>query len=260
MSRNGRSWLTRWPPTTTLPSSPGMAVPGQWPGPRSRVGSVTPSHSGVLDPDLRDLDGAQLHAGPALLDRAAAAGWAAERRRRGGERGGNRRGDGDGHGGRCGLGRLGGAAVRDRVSDVGLGARSARRETEHQPHEAGDDRGATNGCAGAWAHSLRGRRARLTAAAPSRGCCVGLSARGDRSWPAPAAAALALRCRRGRRGRGTPLLPGAGRSAAVSRSVQPVDPLEVPGRVLGIEPHQRDADRRRLARHAQVAVEVVEDG
>src|SRR5262249_43006863 len=44
MWRNGRSWLTRWPPTTTLPNCPGMAVPGQWPGPRFNVESVIPSH------------------------------------------------------------------------------------------------------------------------------------------------------------------------------------------------------------------------
>ncbi len=38
-------WLTRWPATTTLPTSPGIAVPGQCPGPRSSVDRRMPSWS-----------------------------------------------------------------------------------------------------------------------------------------------------------------------------------------------------------------------
>ena len=38
-------WLTRCPATTTLPTSPGIAEPGQWPGPWSSVASRMPSYS-----------------------------------------------------------------------------------------------------------------------------------------------------------------------------------------------------------------------
>ena len=41
----GCGW-SRCPATTTLPTSPGIAVPGQWPGPRSSVASRMPSCSG----------------------------------------------------------------------------------------------------------------------------------------------------------------------------------------------------------------------
>src|SRR3954453_15250033 len=44
MLRNGLSWLTRCPAITTLPICPGIAVPGQWPGPWSSVVSVMPSY------------------------------------------------------------------------------------------------------------------------------------------------------------------------------------------------------------------------
>ena len=37
-------WLTRWPASTTLPTSPGIAVPGQWPGPLSSVDRRMPSN------------------------------------------------------------------------------------------------------------------------------------------------------------------------------------------------------------------------
>ena len=44
MLRNGLLWLVRWPATTTLPTWPGMAVPGQWPGPLSSVDRAMPSY------------------------------------------------------------------------------------------------------------------------------------------------------------------------------------------------------------------------
>src|SRR5215213_4227358 len=42
--RKSAWWLTRWPAMTALPASPGIAVPGQWPGPLSSVASRMPSH------------------------------------------------------------------------------------------------------------------------------------------------------------------------------------------------------------------------
>ena len=66
----------------TLPSWPGIAVPGQCPGPRSRVFSVMPSNSGLRDAELRDLDRAELDVGlvgPRVGRRPPAA--AASRRR-----------------------------------------------------------------------------------------------------------------------------------------------------------------------------------
>src|SRR3954454_4798676 len=44
MLRNGLLWLVRWPATTTLPTWPGRAVPGQCPGPLSRVDRAMPSN------------------------------------------------------------------------------------------------------------------------------------------------------------------------------------------------------------------------
>ena len=48
--RNSALWLVRWPATTTLPSSPGMAVPGQCPGPRFSVARRIPSNIGADRP------------------------------------------------------------------------------------------------------------------------------------------------------------------------------------------------------------------
>src|SRR3712207_2033209 len=52
MWRNGRVLVTRWPATTTLPTWPGRAVPGQWLGPRSIDTSEMPWLSGTLSPSL----------------------------------------------------------------------------------------------------------------------------------------------------------------------------------------------------------------
>ena len=49
-SRKSALWLTRWPATTTLPTSPGIAVPGQWPGPRSSVDRRMPSNIVAVSP------------------------------------------------------------------------------------------------------------------------------------------------------------------------------------------------------------------
>src|SRR5215204_4840649 len=38
MWRNGWEWVTRWPAMTTLPASPGSALPGQWRSEERRVG------------------------------------------------------------------------------------------------------------------------------------------------------------------------------------------------------------------------------
>ena len=48
--RKSALWLVRWPATTTLPSSPGIAVPGQWPGPQSSVLIRIPSRNGASSP------------------------------------------------------------------------------------------------------------------------------------------------------------------------------------------------------------------
>ena len=45
-------WLTRWPATTTLPTSPGIAVPGQCPGPLSSVERRMPSNIDLVRPIL----------------------------------------------------------------------------------------------------------------------------------------------------------------------------------------------------------------
>src|SRR3954453_3011211 len=52
MLRNGLSWLTRGPAIPTLPICPGIAVPGQWPGPWSSVVSVMPSYIALDTPIL----------------------------------------------------------------------------------------------------------------------------------------------------------------------------------------------------------------
>src|SRR3954471_14345769 len=52
MFRNGLSWLTRCPAITTFPICPGIAVPGQWPGPWSRVVRVMPSNMDFDTPIL----------------------------------------------------------------------------------------------------------------------------------------------------------------------------------------------------------------
>src|SRR3954447_26811635 len=52
MFRNGLSWLTLCPAITTLPICPGIAVPGQWPGPWSRVVNVMPSYIALEAPIL----------------------------------------------------------------------------------------------------------------------------------------------------------------------------------------------------------------
>src|SRR3954447_5720216 len=52
MFRNGLSWLTLCPAITTLPICPGIAVPGQWPGPWSRVVNVMPSYIALETPIL----------------------------------------------------------------------------------------------------------------------------------------------------------------------------------------------------------------
>src|SRR4051795_13514542 len=52
MFRKGLSWLTLCPAITTLPICPGIAVPGQWPGPWSRVVNVMPSYIALETPIL----------------------------------------------------------------------------------------------------------------------------------------------------------------------------------------------------------------
>src|SRR5438067_7521287 len=52
MRRNGWVCVTRWPAKTALPSWPGTALPGQWPGPWSITVRVTPSKMGWTRPVL----------------------------------------------------------------------------------------------------------------------------------------------------------------------------------------------------------------
>ena len=155
MLRNGLSWLMRWPATTTLPTSPGIAVPGQCPGPRSSVVSVTPSYIDLVDADLRDLDRAERDdrlvgprvgrdrlgdgdAGGRDRRRSSAPRWSADRRRRrrGGERDRRRRRRGRraGDGGRGGLGRqrrravVAATAQRRRSPSVAVDAARGQRD------------------------------------------------------------------------------------------------------------------------------------
>src|SRR4051812_39913520 len=50
MLRKSAWWLTRCPAITTLPTWPGLADPGQWPGPAFNVPRVTPSYILVSTP------------------------------------------------------------------------------------------------------------------------------------------------------------------------------------------------------------------
>src|SRR5712691_6676305 len=86
MLRNGWVWVTRCPAKTALPNWPGMALPGQWPGPWSMTVSVTPSKTGWTRPILGirisptwtiGLGALALLGGAMGLARGAAAGWPA---------------------------------------------------------------------------------------------------------------------------------------------------------------------------------------